>query len=165
MSAAALASYRALLRAGRSYPDYNVRNYILRRARDAFREHRGAAGPQAAALLGEVGGAARGHAVPAPSPRTVTAPPAHRPLSTAAAAAARSPPPHGAAATRACAHPHPHSCAGDRGAGVDSPAGHDRGLLRGARAVRDAGVRGARARARRAVTRGRAAPSARCARA
>lgn len=55
MTAAALASYRALLRAGRAYPDYNVRNYILRRARDAFREHRGAAGPQAAALLSEVG--------------------------------------------------------------------------------------------------------------
>jgi len=54
MPSASLTSYRALLRAGRAYPDYNVRNYILRRARDAFREHRGAAGPRAAELLGEV---------------------------------------------------------------------------------------------------------------
>jgi len=63
-SAPLAASCRTLLRAGRAFPGHDVRTYILRRARDASRGHRGAAGPRAAELPGEV---ARPAALPPPS--------------------------------------------------------------------------------------------------
>jgi hypothetical protein len=47
--------YRAILRAGRAFPDYNIREYIARRARAGFRRAPAAGG--AAAAHAEAAGA------------------------------------------------------------------------------------------------------------
>jgi hypothetical protein len=46
--------YRALLRGGRLYPDYNFREFVLRRTRQGFRAGRGLAGDNAAAAVAKV---------------------------------------------------------------------------------------------------------------
>lgn len=46
--------YRALLSAGRSYPDYNVRNYIMRRVRQEFRKNANLAGPALSLAFADV---------------------------------------------------------------------------------------------------------------
>ncbi|KAG1656613.1 hypothetical protein FOA52_008436 [Chlamydomonas sp. UWO 241] len=41
---------RAFLRGGAQFPNYNIREYILRRVKDGFREGAGESGPSSAAL-------------------------------------------------------------------------------------------------------------------
>lgn len=47
----AIALYRALARAGRGFNDYNVREYVRRRGREGFEEHREARGADAARAI------------------------------------------------------------------------------------------------------------------
>ncbi|CEF98387.1 Complex 1 LYR protein [Ostreococcus tauri] len=47
----AIALYRALARAGRGFNDYNVREYVRRRAREGFEDHRAARGADAARAI------------------------------------------------------------------------------------------------------------------
>lgn len=47
----ARALYRAFVRAGRAFNDYNVREYVRRRARVGFEEHRHLVGDEAAREL------------------------------------------------------------------------------------------------------------------
>lgn len=42
---AAIALYRDLVRAGKAYPDYNIRHYVLRRSREEFQAARNDANP------------------------------------------------------------------------------------------------------------------------
>lgn len=51
MSSRAVSAYRSLLRAGMSFADYNMREYVVRRTKDGFRTQRGATGAALTAAL------------------------------------------------------------------------------------------------------------------
>jgi LYR motif-containing protein 4 len=51
MTKAALAVYKALLKSGSAFPDYNIRAYVLRRTRAVFREKRNLTGAAAEAAI------------------------------------------------------------------------------------------------------------------